>query len=88
MFVKLNRLTVETEDVRTMHEFVYEPPWWKPWQRRTVYYQVYTAHSGVFNLSEDEFFALLDIMRPRVVEFIDPEEEPEPASEESVPAAE
>ena len=37
MFVKLNRLTVETEDVRTMHEFVYEPPWWKPWQRRTVY---------------------------------------------------
>ena len=75
MFVKLNRLTVETEDVRTMHEFVYESPWWKPWQRRTVYYQVYTAHSGVFNLSEDEFYALLDIMRPRVVEFIDPDPE-------------
>ena len=78
MFVKLNRLVVETEDVRTMHEFVYSPPWWKPWERRAIYYQVYTAHSGVFNLDEDEYFALMEIMRPRVVEFIDPDE-PEPA---------
>ena len=75
MFVKLNRLTVETEDVTLDSRRCGAATASTTAARTQTRASCDTAHSGVFNLSEDEFYALLDIMRPRVVEFIDPDPE-------------